>query len=193
MVKKFSILIIIILLLLIPGCINDENNTNYMNKRLSYNYEVEVSNINSTNDFIYVPFPLYASNDTIVEPVLSTFHQISGICDYSFINTDYGIAINFSSSSEAFLLKSEGELHWEYQFSKEPAPIILSMIAAYEKPNWITISEKYWIYSTNQNISLNIKMKTSNDQGGYTDYSSQIIHLTTGWQIIDIKESIKVP
>jgi hypothetical protein len=75
------------------------------------------------------------------------------------------------------------------------------MMVEYEKPNWVIVSEKYWVFSNISNISIKIQLETITPTTGLNkkpsvgifNYESQNIYLNKEWQIIDIKEEISIP
>jgi hypothetical protein len=184
---------------LFAGCITKENNTNDSNEKLTYTYKIEILTNNSTDYHLNVPLPLFgrdqpsfSPNDTIAQTVIDNIKIPLGDIYYQIISTPHGKALNLSFDKCTSFI-SDGNIKWRDQFSKEPAPLYLSMIADCQKPNWIVVSEKYWVYSSRVNMSLKIKLDTSNSQGGHTNFNSEWIELKEGWQIVDIQESIEVP
>lgn len=77
-------------------------------------------------------------NDSVVEQIINNITVLYGQCKYNVIDTNYGKAINITSS-ESFLLESKGKLNWIDIFSNLTVPIYLSMFTEYNKtiPNVI--------------------------------------------------------
>jgi len=207
--KVVLIIFLIILTSFLSGCFNDEkkdsdnDSDNNSNLALEYSFEIEISTINSKFFYLYTPLPLFGENepifspnDTIAQQIIENIVLIMGKGNYEIITTEYGKALNISSNKNITLI-SQGELNWQDQFSSKIAPLYLSMMNDNNIPEGVLVSEKYWIFSNNTNISLKIKLDTKKLRNkiprGHTNFNSDIIKLKKGWQIIDIEESIKVP
>jgi hypothetical protein len=196
--NQFKILMTVIMIIC-SGCI-ENNNNNFIKKELKYVYQIEINNNNLNEYIIYLPIPLLRKNiseikmenDSVVDQIINNITVLFGQCMYNIIDTSYGKAINITSS-KSVLLTSKGKLNWLDMFSNLTVPIYLSMFSKYNKTNSAFFYEKYWVYSSIDGVNIKITLETEKGSACYANYKSINLNIIKGWQIIDIKEKVKIP
>ena len=165
----FPIIISLLILNFNSGCINIKNE----DKRITYEYIVEISNYTGKHGYtIYAPFPIY--NDEYNREIFQHLIFTRGQGSLEIVLTPYGYALNITSN-ENLSVMSKGDTK-EHMFH-----YVLSMFNYTSSENVM----RYWFYSDINNSSLEIRVVFRISASHSETYFEIMGTLYQGWQLIN--------
>ena len=112
MIKKYFIFSLIIILLALSGCMNQnkESVNDRWQEKVFYHYNVKIQTNGSNNYTIWLPIPIKSYHNPEPTKLTNEIMLIEGDAEFQIINTEVGYALQLNSSGNF-----EIEAHKEFE------------------------------------------------------------------------------
>ena len=196
MKEKISIIIILTILLVTPGCLNKKetvNNSEEKNQKYHRLLEISITLSNIDTGFILVPIPIYQDEEKNEHASQLAYNFTAENPEAIIVNTEKGLAFNITINKEDTILGTI--LEWEdivvmnFQYSTVISDLSMGADDEYVHSFFIysnLSSEITLDYLCKKYSSVNENNEELYNDDGVSIWICKNISITKGWQVIEL-------